>query len=186
MKNSKVIALMSVGIAINVLLGTIVGLIKLPIYLDAIGTIFITLLIGIRAGVIVGVLSFVLSGIMINPVLLWFCGTQVVIAVTAGLLNNKGMFDTKVRTIVSGVTIGALAAVASAPVIAYLFGGITGSGPSLVVAYLLSAGETLMNSVVLSGLTSEPVDKTLQCLLAVWLFKQIPATLFSQVESVKN
>jgi energy-coupling factor transport system substrate-specific component len=181
--NNKAIALMAVGIAINILLGTIVNLVKLPIYLDAIGTILITILIGVRAGAIVGVLSFILAGILINPVLPWFSGTQIVIALVAGVLNKKGLFNTLKGTVLSGLIIGVCAAVASAPVIAYLFGGITGNGASLVVAYLLSVGEGLMKSVVLSGLTSEPIDKTLQCLSVFWILKNLPRELKAKLQS---
>lgn len=183
--NKKIIALMAVGIAINMLVGTIVNLVKLPIYLDAIGTILVTILIGVRAGATVGVLSFLLAGILINPVLPWFCGTQIVIALVTGALNKKNFFSSIQGTILSGVIIGACAAIASAPVIAFLFGGITGSGPSLVVAYLLSVGEGVMKSVILSGLTSEPVDKVLQCLTVFWLLNSLPKELKSKLKSIE-
>lgn len=183
--NNKVIALMAVGVAINMLLGTIVNLVKLPIYLDAIGTIFITILVGVRAGAIVGVISFLLAGAIFNPVLPWFCGTQIVIAIVTGFLHKKNLFSSLKGTVLSGVIVGICAAIASAPVIAYLFGGITGSGPSLVVAYLLSIGEGVMKSVVLSGLTSEPIDKVIQCLIAFWLISNLPKELQKQLQSIK-
>ena len=40
------IALIPIGIGLNLGIGVIIHLLKLPIYLDAIGTIIITLLIG--------------------------------------------------------------------------------------------------------------------------------------------
>ena len=181
---NRVIALMAVGIAINVLVGTIVNLTKLPIYLDAIGTVLVTIVVGFRAGAIAGVASFLIGGFLFNPALPWFVGTQVVIALATAVLFRFKMFENWVKVTFSGLIIGVVSAVVSAPVIAYLFGGITGSGPSLVVAYLLSTGETLLNSVILSGFTSEPIDKTLQCLIAFWLYRQIPENLIYEIKKV--
>jgi len=70
-----------------------------------------------------------------------------------------------------------VAGLVSAPVIVALFGGVTGSGASLVVAFLLKSGKKLVDSVVLSGLASEPLDKTIQCFLACWLLHGLPRTM---------
>jgi energy-coupling factor transport system substrate-specific component len=62
----------------------------------------------------------------------------------------------------------------SAPVVVYLFGGVTGSGSAFVVAFFLKTGQQLLNSALLSGLTTEPIDKTLQVLLAALLYRATP------------
>ena len=64
-----------------------------------------------------------------------------------------------------------VAAVVSAPVVAYLFGGVTGSGSTFIVALFLKAGQELLSAVLYSGLAAEPVDKTLQVLLAALLYR---------------
>jgi energy-coupling factor transport system substrate-specific component len=78
--------------------------------------------------------------------------------------------------------LGLLAGIVSAPVIVFLFGGITGSGASLLVAFLLASGRTILKSVVLSGLAAEPLDKTLQCLLAAWILRKSPHRLLERFE----
>lgn len=180
---TTVLALVPLGIALNMLLGTIVHTIKMPIYLDACGTIVVTLLAGWRAGATVGVASFLLGGMLTNPVLPWFSGTQAAIAIYTYIVASRGWLRTYPRTIVSGVGLGIVAGVISAPVITFLFGGITGSGASLVVAFLLASGKSLINSVLLSGLAAEPLDKTLQLLLAVWLIKGMPRSLLERFNS---
>ena len=69
---------------------------------------------------------------------------------------------------------GIVAAVVSAPVVVYLFGGVTGSGSGFVVAFFLKTGQQLMNSALLAGFTTEPIDKTLQVLLAALLYRATP------------
>ncbi len=172
-----VIAFVPMGIALNLAIGTVVHVLKLPVYLDAIGTIVTSVLLGWRAGMITGIGSFLLGGVLTNPVLPWFCGTQAVIALYSHFVAKKAGFKSYKSVLISGIGLGVVAAIASAPVIVYLFGGVTGSGPSLVVAFLLSTGHTLLKSVFISGLASEPLDKTLQCLLAFWIIRGLPPRL---------
>jgi len=73
-----------------------------------------------------------------------------------------------------GIITGIASAIVSAPVVVYLFGGVTGSGSAFVVAFFLKAGQQLLNSALFAGLTTEPVDKTLQVLLAALLYRATP------------
>lgn len=179
------LALIPLGIALNLAIGTIVHLLKLPIYVDAVGTIVVTLVAGLRAGVLTGVLSFLLAGVLTNPVLPYFAGTQAAIAVYTYLVASRGGFKTYLRVIVAGIGLGVVAGVVSAPVIVYLFGGITGSGASMIVAFLLASGKSVLRSVILSGLAAEPLDKTIQCLLAIWLLRGLPQTLLRRFRGGK-
>jgi energy-coupling factor transport system substrate-specific component len=183
LQSRQVLALIPVGIGINLAIGTIAHTLKIPIYLDAIGTIIVTLILGLRAGISVGVLSFLIGGVLTNPVLPWFCGTQVVIAVYTHIVARYGGFKSLWRTIASGIGLGVVAAIASAPVIVMLFGGVTGSGASLLVAVLLKSGEGVIKSVVLSGFASEPLDKTIQCLISIWILRGLPKTMLQNFKS---
>ena len=64
--------------ALNFAIGNIVYLVKLPIYLDSIGTILCALLIfpdrlaAIVCAFIAGFIGVILSGLVINPFLPWF------------------------------------------------------------------------------------------------------------------
>jgi len=194
-EKTRTLALIPAGIALNLALGTIVSALKLPIYLDAVGTITVTILAGLRAGVLVGVSSFVIGGMILNPVLIWFVGTQACIAIATHVMGIRGWFAlgaldlpaplwrralTHFRPVLAGISLGVVAGVASAPVIAALFGGVTGSGASLVVAFLLKSGKTLFDAVLLSGLASEPLDKTAQVLVSLALLRSLPDHLKRQ------
>lgn len=177
------LALIPLGIGINIGIGALVFALKLPIYLDAIGTVLVTIILGWRAGIITGVLGFIITSIVINPLAVWFCATQAAIAVYVHFLANRGAFKSIIRTIFTGIGLGVVAAVVSAPVIVYLFAGLTGNGPSLIVSYLITTGETILNSVLLSGLSVEPIDKTLQCLLAIFLLKSVPKSILNKFQT---
>lgn len=189
-EKARLLALIPFGIALNLCLGTLTSTLKIPLYLDAVATIAVTLLAGFRTGAIVGVASFLIGGVVVNPVLPWFSGTQLLIAAYTAFVAKKGWLGISklegehfhrwlkyLRVVIVGIGLGVLAGIVSAPIIVLLFSGLTGSGPSLVVAFLLKSGETLYKAVLFSGFASEPLDKTIQLLLALALIRALPSTL---------
>ena len=183
--------------ALNFALGTVVYLIKLPIYLDSIGTILCALLLAPALGVgficaaIAGLISVVLIGLWVNPFYPWFALTMVAIAAVSAFLTARGAATFRarpmpavgfaVRVILYGIVTGIVAAVVSAPVVAYLFGGVTGSGSAFIVALFLKAGQQVLSAALLSGLTAEPIDKTLQVLFAALLYRATPADFIAML-----
>lgn len=168
------------GILLNLAPAALIAVFKLPVYVDAIGTILITLTLGLRAGIMTGVMSFLIGGLTQNPVMPFFCATQFFIALYIHLVARRGWFRSLARLIPSGIGLGLVSAVVSAPVIVVLFGGLTGSGASLVAAFFLAAGKSVLQSAILSGLAAEPLDKTMQCLIAFWLLRGVPKSVLSK------
>ncbi len=88
--------LMAVGIGINVILGqTVASALKIPIYLDSIGTILVGVLCGPIAGALTGGLGNILWSYVIPPPFQYqpaaaFAITAVAIGVIAGLLGRAG------------------------------------------------------------------------------------------------
>lgn len=184
-------------IGVNVALGTIVNLVKAPVYLDAAGTIAFALLVrgsgigGFLWTAAVGALSFVVSGLLFNPVLFWFVPTQIAIAAYSYYIAAPWLGPrldaprlkaaTYVRIVLLGLGLGVVAGIVSAPIIAFVFGGITGAGASVITALLLKAGETLFTSVLASGIASEPLDKLIQLSLAVAMVRATPGRVRAAV-----
>ena len=176
--------------ALNFAIGNIVYLVKLPIYLDSVGTILCALLLfpdhlaAIVCAFIAGLISVILTGLMLNPFLPWFSVTVLAIALVSALLTARGTDTFRARplptasfvakVVIYGIVTGIVSAVTAAPVVAYLFGGVTGSGSTLVVAYFLKSGNVLWDATLRSGLIVEPIDKTLQVLLAALLYRATP------------
>lgn len=171
------------AIAINIGIGAIVKALNLPLYVDSIGTILATLLLGWRMGAVVGVLGFVITSVFINPFAIYFVGTQIVIAAFTHIVGKRGWFKNIFKTIVSGVGLGIIAAIVSAPVIIFVFQGATGNGAALLTSFFAKMGNQIINSVFLSGFSIEPIDKGLQCVLAFFILKSIPTNLLEKFRS---
>lgn len=179
--NARDLALMGMLVALNVSIGGLVHITKLPIFLDAIGTIIAVLLLGLVPGVIVGVVSFAVASVLLNPVYIWFIGTQAVIATFVYLFASRfAVFGSLRRVIPTGIALGVVAGVVSAPVIVYVFGGVAGSGRDLITAGLISTGQQIFKAVILSGAASEPVDKLLQTLAAFYIVRSLPKHLLAR------
>jgi hypothetical protein len=119
--STRVIVLMPVAIAINIVLGyTVQTVLKLPIYLDSIGTILVGVLAGPLAGAITGALSNLIwqyapgiGGGSIGP----FAITAAVIGLLAGLWGYLGVYRSRPasgRQVVIAAVLAALIPVALA------------------------------------------------------------------------
>jgi hypothetical protein len=91
---TRVIVLIPVAIAINIVIGYITqNVLKLPIYLDSIGTILVGVLAGPLAGALTGAASNVIWGYVLNvPTIVPFFITAAVIGVIAGFWGYLGVY----------------------------------------------------------------------------------------------
>ena len=183
--------------ALNFAIGNVVYLVKLPIYLDSIGTILCALLIfpdrlaAVTCAFIAGLIGIILTGLVLNPFLPWFVFTMLAIVLVSALLTARATETFRARparplpffgkVILYGVITGIASAIISAPVVVYLFGGVTGSGSAFVVAFFLKTGQRLLDSALFAGLTTEPVDKTVQVLLAALLYRATPGEFIAML-----
>ena len=247
---TRVIVLMPVAIAINIVLGyTVQSGLKLPIYMDSIGTILVGVLGGPLPGMFTGILTNLIwqyapgigSGSQIGP----FALTAAAIGLLAGAWGQLGLFKPRrgnalniVAAVVAVVLIGAMAvytygraftdqnqfanatfkdpgafdqsraffilvmavfvalvawalilrrdvgavfaisaglctgivaAVISAPIYAFFYGGLTGSGTDAIAAAFRAGGDSLYQSTLKQGLLSDPIDKMITTFVVFFL-----------------
>ena len=247
---TRVIVLMPVAIAINIVLGyTVQSGLKLPIYVDSIGTILVGVLGGPLPGMFTGALSDLIwqyapgigPGSQIGP----FAITAAVIGLLAGLWGQLGLFRPRrghalntaaavvavvligamalytysrafsspdqfanaafkdpsafdqsrffflvvmavfvvlvgwalvlrrdvgaVFAISAGLFTGIVAAVVSAPIYAFFYGGLSGSGTDAIVAAFRAGGDSLYQSTLKQGLLSDPIDKMITTFVVFFL-----------------
>jgi hypothetical protein len=254
---TRVIVLMPLAIALNIVLGSIVGqVLRLPIYLDSVGTILVGALAGPIPGLLTGVLTNLLWGYAIPPpvgsptvgpfsitagcigllagilgrlgafqprpgrdrrtLLLTLAAVVLVVAITAytysrayasghafnsttgfdagafgasriafgivmlvfAVLAAYGLFIRRdlgaVLALAAGLGIGVVAALVSAPIAAYVFGGVTGSGTDALVAAFRAGGAGLYAAVLQQGLLSDPLDKMISCFTVYLIIAGLP------------
>lgn len=174
---TRVLSLIAVAIVINIVGNQINDLVRLPIFLDSIGTVLVGVLAGPLAGGVTGLLTNLILGLIVSPVAAAFAPVAIVIGVVAGLMARAGWFRTWWQAAVTGVVIAAALTLVAVPIRIYMFGGVTGSGADFIVGYLSSVGQTLFSSVALTVFGTNVADKVITALIVWALVRQLPARL---------
>ena len=158
-----------VAIAINIAVGQLIYTLKVPLYLDSIGTVLVGVLAGPWAGALTGLLANLIWGLTgLNVTYAPFAAVAAVIGLLAGLFGEAGWLKTLWKVILAGVITGLIAAAISAPISAYVFGGVTGAGTDVVVAMFRGMGAGILPATFAQGVSSDPLDKAVTYLI-VWL-----------------
>ncbi|MGI8458730.1 MAG: hypothetical protein ACR2LI_11540 [Propionibacteriaceae bacterium] len=175
---TSTLVLVPSAIAVNVAVGQLVAVVGLPLYLDSIGTIVVAVLGGPAAGMATGILANLIWGVTLAPVAVPFSVSAATIGALAGLAARLGAFRRIWLAPLAGVLTGAAAAVVSAPVAAFVFGGVTGGGASAVVAAFRALGSSLLTATTLQGLLQDPLDKAITFTVAALVLGGLPARLW--------
>jgi len=185
--SSTALALIPIAIAINVALGQLVqSVLKLPIYLDSIGTVLVGILLGPLAGAITGLLANIIWGLTLAPAALPFAAVAAVIGLIAGYAGQYGATQTWWKMALFGVLTGIVAAAISAPIAAYVFGGVTGAGTDVLVAVFQSLGASVLGASFAQGAVSDPLDKTITYLIVWAIISALPKRLLARFGNIQQ
>jgi hypothetical protein len=241
--STRILVLIPVAIAINIAIGTLVIYLKLPVYLDSIGTVLVGAVAGPWAGALTGALSNLIWGLF-TPNVAPFFYVAAVIGLMAGFFGRRGVFQMESPRWLSvligvvffftlayfltaflnrqtdatgyttyppptvllpqysivfllaivvggligfyflrnggyaglaGLATGVVAAIISAPMAAYVFGGVTGAGTDLLVAAFRASGAGILSSVMAQGAVSDPFDKMTSFMIVWLILRALPA-----------
>ncbi len=157
--DTRTIVLMPIAIAINIVLGqTVSAALKIPVYLDSIGTILVGALAGPIPGLLTGLLAnliwtFVLAGTPLGSPYAWpFAIVAAEIGLLAGIFGRLGFFRPRPNTPTPQLVVGTVVALAVLAALAYwgilpaytkgvtFFGDLSGVDPFFVLmAYVIAA-----------------------------------------------
>jgi energy-coupling factor transport system substrate-specific component len=185
--SSTALALIPIAIAINVALGQLVqSILKLPIYLDSIGTVLVGILLGPLAGAITGLLANIIWGLTLAPSALPFAAVAAVIGLIAGYAGQYGAVQSWWKMALFGVLTGIVAAAISAPIATYVFGGVTGGGTDVLVAMFQSLGASVLGASFAQGAVSDPLDKTITYLIVWAIISALPRRLLARFGNIQQ
>ena len=173
-------------IALNLTVGQVTAALKIPLYLDSIGTILVAVLVGPWSAVLCGSAANLLAAAVGNPTMMFFIPVVAVIGAFTGILAKLGWFRKWYLACLGGILQGIIAAIVSAPISAYLFSGVMMAGTDFLVLYFRSVGNTLMNSVLYQGLASDPADKLVSYLIVFLLVRNLPQRLLARLHGASN
>ena len=172
-----VIALVPVASVLNVIGGTVAGALKLPIFLDMIGTAVVAMTIGPWWGALVGVITNVTMGFLTGPVSIPFAACNVVGALIWGYGTKWGWANDKLRFFGLSVASAVGVSLMAAPIVIFVFGGATGHASDVLTAGLLAAGGDMWTAVFSSNIIVSSADNILSSFLALAIIGALPTNL---------
>lgn len=172
--------LIPVGIAVNVVGGQIALLLKLPIWLDGIGTILIGGICGLVPGLIVAAITQIINAIS-PPTVLPYMIVGFAMALMGTYFSKRGFFLSFQKAVILGILVAIVTTVMAVPIDVILFGGFMGDGNSLLAAGLMTMGLSIPVAVAVSSFTFGLVDKTLSVLVCYFIIKSMPLNFLAKL-----
>ncbi|WP_262173881.1 ECF transporter S component [Saccharococcus sp. Marseille-Q5394] len=167
--------LIPAAVGINFLGKLFANLLKLPLWVDAIGTVLASMLAGPIVGAIVGVVNNVVYGFTTDPVSFVYAITQAVIGLVVGIMAYKGWISNVGKAVVLGIVVGFIAAIVSTPLNIMFWEGTTGNvwGDALF-ATMLAKDMPLWLASFADSIVVDVPDKVVTVLLSFLIFKGLP------------
>ena len=167
------ILIIPVGVAVNVVGGQLASLLHLPMYLDTIGTIFTAIIAGPWVGAVTGLLTNVVTGIL-NPVNFWFIHVNIAAGLITGFIARAGWFTSWWKGLLGIAIMSISSTILSAPAVVYVYGGVTGSGTSLITAVLIGSGKNIWAAFFSVEIIWTLIDRLISWLISIGVIKCIP------------
>lgn len=176
--STAAIVLIPAAIGINYLGKLFAGLLKLPLWLDAIGTVLASMLAGPIIGAASGIINNLIYGITVDPISTVYAITSGVIGLGVGIMAYKGWIANIGKAIVIGLVVGFIAAIVSTPLNIIFWGGQTGNvWGDAFYAFLVSQDMPVWLASFGDSIVVDVPDKVATVIISFLIFKGLPKTL---------
>ncbi len=179
--NVAIIALIPTCIGINFLGKLLASALRLPLWLDSIGTCISAFLGGPIIGAICGAASNLIYGFTTGDnISLIYALTSMGIGIAVGIMSRLGFMETFLKMLLTACVAGLAAVVISTPLNVIFWGGTTGNvwGDALFAASQ-AAGMPVFLGSFLDELVVDVPDKLLTLIIVFIIIKGLPKKLTS-------
>ncbi|MDD2971513.1 MAG: ECF transporter S component [Lachnospiraceae bacterium] len=182
--NTAALVLIPAAVGINYIGKLFAGVLKLPLWLDSIGTCLAACLAGPVVGAIAGAMNNLIYGLTMDPISTVYAFTQAAIGIVVGLMAYYGAMKNVKGALLTGILGGFAAVLISTPLNMIFWGGTTGNlwGDLAYAAVLSQNASTWIASTVDEIIVDVP-DKIVVLLLVMGLYKNLPKSLLSLYQS---
>jgi energy-coupling factor transport system substrate-specific component len=174
-----VVAVVPVAAALNIVGGYINTVLKLPIFLDMIGTMVTAVILGPWWGALVGVVTNVVNSFISGPISLPFAVVNVVGALVWGYANIWGWMKKTWSFFLVNILVAFICSVFAVPIYVFVFGGATGHFADVMTAAFLAMGQNLIVSVFSSNILVSLADKIISGFVGLAIIEALPENLSS-------
>lgn len=180
-----VVALVPVAAALNIVGGYINTVLKLPIFLDMIGTAVVAIVLGPWWGALVGAITNIVASFISGPIGLPFAACNVVGALVWGYTHQWGWMRKQVGFFFTNVLCAFFVSLTAVPIYVFIFGGATGHFADLMTAAFVGMGQNLLVSVFSSNILVSLADKIISGYVALAIIEALPTNLTENLKLPK-
>lgn len=121
------LVLIPAAVGINYIGKLFAGVLKLPLWLDSIGTVLSGMLAGPIVGAICGAINNIIYGLTMDPISFVYALTSIALGLVVGIMAYKGWIKNIGTAIIIGLVAALVAAIVSTPINIAFWGGQTGN-----------------------------------------------------------
>ena len=172
-----VVALVPVAAALNIVGNLINTALRLPTFLDMIGTAVVAIVLGPWWGALVGAITNIVQSFTSGPISLPFAACNVVGALVWGYGVRWGFGKKYWSFFVLNMVVAFFVSLVAVPIYVFVFGGATGHFADMMTAAFLAMGQNLLVSVFSSNILVSLADKIISGFVALAIIEALPQNL---------
>lgn len=181
------LVLIPTAIGINYVGKLFAGMLKLPLWLDCIGTCLAACIGGPIVGALSGAINNLIYGVTVDPFALVYALTQIGIGIAVGYLSYKGLMQTLKGTLVTGVIAGFVAVVISTPLNIIFWGGQTGNAwGDAVFAIASEKGAPVYLASFFDEVFVDVPDKLVVLLIVFFILRALPQSIMNTFQTANK
>ncbi|HHV3295282.1 TPA: ECF transporter S component [Streptococcus agalactiae] len=178
---ARLISFISIAIAINLIGANLALFLRLPIYLDTIGTLLIAVILGPWYAVSTAFLSALINWMTTDIFSLYYSPVAIVVAIITGILIKRNCKPSSLLW--KSLIISLPGTIIASVITVILFKGITSSGSSIIAQFLHGIGLDMTSSLILVQVGTDYIDRLISLILVfstITLLKKHSPNLINQ------
>ncbi|HFE9532609.1 TPA: ECF transporter S component [Streptococcus agalactiae] len=178
---ARLISFISIAIAINLIGANLALFLRLPIYLDTIGTLLIAVILGPWYAASTAFLSALINWMTTDIFSLYYSAVAIVVAIITGILIKRNCKPSSLLW--KSLIISLPGTIIASVITVILFKGITSSGSSIIAQFLHGIGLDMTSSLILVQVGTDYIDRLISLILVfstITLLKKHSPNLINQ------
>ncbi|HGA1073051.1 TPA: ECF transporter S component [Streptococcus agalactiae] len=178
---ARLISFISIAIAINLVGANLALFLRLPIYLDTIGTLLIAVILEPWYAASTAFLSALINWMTTDIFSLYYSPVAIVVAIITGILIKRNCKPSSLLW--KSLIISLPGTIIASVITVILFKGITSSGSSIIAQFLHGIGLDMTSSLILVQVGTDYMDRLISLILVfstITLLKKHSPNLINQ------
>ncbi|HEO5185176.1 TPA: ECF transporter S component [Streptococcus agalactiae] len=178
---ARLISFISIAITINLVGANLALFLRLPIYLDTIGTLLIAVILGPWYAASTAFLSALINWMTTDIFSLYYSPVAIVVAIITGILIKRNCKPSSLLW--KSLIISLPGTIIASVITVILFKGITSSGSSIIAQFLHGIGLDMTSSLILVQVGTDYMDRLISLILVfstITLLKKHSPNLINQ------